>query len=479
LTLLRKCLLPFWISFLSLTLHASDSPSATVWLTTPDRSALIARQSRAIIFGAEDTSESLPSIDVDDRRSMQTIDGFGFALTGGSAQLLMRMTPPKRHALIEELFKTGKTGFGVSYLRVSIGSSDMNDRVLTYDDLPPGQTDPNLEKFQLGPDLNDVVPVLQEILKISPEIKIMATPWSAPSWMKTNGLQKGGSLKPEFYKTYALYLARYVESMANRGIHIDAITPQNEPLNPKNTPSMVVTADEEASFIKQALGPTFRRQQLATKIVIYDHNCDRPDYPLTILADKVAAQYVDGSGFHLYGGTIDAMTRVHDAFPDKNIYFSEQMVIDNPKDGPELRLARPVKEIVIGATSNWSRNVLLWNLAADRAFGPHTGDGGCPICEGAITLDGDRVTRNVAFYTIAQVSKFVPPGSMRVASTPSGDTPAQVAFSDGNGRIILLVSNVTNAEQDFGIRFHGKVAKTSIPAGSVATYVWQASAFDR
>jgi glucosylceramidase len=171
--------------------------------------------------------------------------------------------------------------------------------------------------------------------------------------------------------------------MAKLGIQITAITPQNEPLNPKNTPSMVMTAEEEDVFLKRSLGPVFRSSGLATQIILYDHNCDRPDYPLTILADKDAAQYADGTGFHLYGGTVEAMTQVHDAYPNKNIYFTEQMVVDDPRKGTELRIARPVKEIVIGATRNWSRNVLLWNLAADPQFGPHTNDGGCPVCEGA------------------------------------------------------------------------------------------------
>jgi glucosylceramidase len=384
----------------------------------------------------------------------------------------MRMTPEKRLALIRELFGTGSGSVGVSYLRVSIGSSDMNDHVFTYDDLSAGESDLALKHFSLGPDLTDVVPVLQQILKIDPGIKILGTPWSAPSWMKTNENPKGGSLKPEFYDVYARYLAKYVEQMGKLGIRIDAITPQNEPLNPKNTPSMVMTADEEDAFIKQSLGPVFHKSSLPTKIIIYDHNCDRPDYPLTILADPAAAQYVDGSGFHLYGGATEAMTQVHDAYPDKNIYFTEQMVIDDPKRGPDLRAARPVQEIVIGAISNWSRNVLLWNLAADPNFGPHTSDGGCPVCEGAITLDGDKVTRNVAYYTIAQVSKFVRPGAVRVASTSSGGAPQSVAFAGKDGRIVLLVSNPTDSPLSFSIRFHGKAAQASLPAGAVATFAW-------
>ena len=469
---LPHLLLPACLSLSTLSVIAQSTPQATEWLTTPDRSSLLARQERKIDFSSATNPAHGPLISIDTRQPLQTIDGFGFALTGGSAQLLMRMTPAKRHALLEELFGTSEDSVGVSYLRLTIGSSDMNERVFTYDDLPPGQTDPKLKHFQLGPDLQDVVPVMQEVLKINPAIQLLATPWTAPSWMKTNDNPKGGNLKPEYYDAYARYLALYIKAMHKHGITIDAITPQNEPLNPKNTPSMVMTAEEEEAFLKTSLGPTFHHQHIKTKIILYDHNCDRPDYPLTILADKDAAQYADGSGFHLYGGTIDAMTKVHDAHPDKNVYFTEQMVIDHPGKSPELRISEPEAKIVIGALSNWSRNVLLWNLAADPNLGPHTSDGGCPICEGAITIDGDTVTRNLAYYTIAQVSKFVQPGAVRLATTTQGDVPANVAFRNRDGKLVLLVANTSTSEKAFQITADGKTAHASLAAGAVASFVW-------
>ena len=451
----------------------AQSPShVTEWLTTPDRSALITKQDTKLAFRPASSTTGNASITIDTSQKLQPIDGFGFALTGGSAQLIMRMSPEKRTALLQELFGNSDASIGISYLRLTIGSSDMNDHVFTYDDLPVGKTDMKLKQFNLGPDLLDVVPAMQEILKINPSVKILATPWSAPSWMKTNQDPKGGSLKPELYQVYANYLARYTSEMHKRGIHIDAITPQNEPLNPKNTPSMVVTAEEEAAFIKSALGPVFRKKHVSAKIIVYDHNCDRPDYPMTILADEDAAKYVDGSGFHLYGGTIDAMTKVHDMYPEKNLYFTEQMVIDRPNSGKEMRLAQPLARIVIGATQNWSRNVLLWNLAADARFGPHTSNGGCPICEGAITIDGDTVTRNVAFYTVGQISRFVHPGAVRIGTTGSGDAPAHVAFLNTDGSTVLLVSNTTDVAQHFTMRSGGMDAEADLPAGAVATFIW-------
>jgi glucosylceramidase len=449
-------------------LLAQTKGRVDLWLTTSDRSSLLARQPTSLRFRKGDAKSSV--IDVDDKQTYQSMDGFGFALTGGSAQLMMLMDAPRRSALLKELFGRGKDQIGVSYLRVSIGSSDMNDHVFTYDDLPQGDTDPNLSKFNLGPDRDDVIPVLKEILTINPGIKILGSPWTAPSWMKTNDNSKDGNLKPDYYATYAQYFVKYISAMKAEGITIDAITVQNEPLNGKNTPSMVMQATDQDRFIRENLGPAFRSAGLSTKIILYDHNCDVPEYPLTILNDAPAAQYVDGSGFHLYGGKIDAMTQVHDAHPDKNLYFTEQMVVDRPED-PKLHEASAVSRVVVGATRNWSRNVLLWNLAADPQFGPHTGNGGCPICEGAITLDGNQVTRNIAYYTIAHASKFVPPGSMRIGSNASESLP-NVAFKTSQNSIVLIVANPGDVDRAFDIRFHGKSITSTLKSGSVGTFTW-------
>lgn len=446
-----------------------------VWLTTADRSSLFAKQRQHLRFRKLGTRS--PVIEVSETMRFQQMDGFGFALTGGSAQLLLRMAPVRRTALLEELFATGKDGdrqgsIGVSYLRVSIGSSDMNDHAFTYDDLPAGETDPQLAKFNLGPDLADVVPVLREILAINPTIAILGRPWSAPSWMKSNGLPKGGALLPEWYQAYAQYFVRYIQAMAAQGIPIRAITMQNEPLNAKNTPSMVMSAKEEATVLADALGPAFRQAKINTDVILYDHNCDVPEYALDILANPAASQYAKGSGFHLYGGTIDAMTRVHDAYPDKALYFTEQAVIEHGDQIP-FKIANSISRIVIGAPRNWSRNVLLWNLAADPKYGPHTDDGGCTECQGAITLDGDQVTRNLAFYTIAHASRFVRPGSVRIGSESSieGVLP-NVAFSTPDHKTVLLVANPSAAAQTFNVKFRSKAFESSLGPGDVATYIW-------
>ena len=449
-------------------LSAHAQTTASLWLTNPDRSALFQLQTTPIpVTKTSATTNQI--IDVDPAKTYQSIDGFGFALTGGSAQLITHMDPDTRAALLHQLFATDGDNIGVSYIRLSIGASDMNDHVFSYDDLPEGQTDTAMAHFSIDPDKADVIPVMKQILAINPHIQVLASPWSAPLWMKTNGAARGGVLKPEYFSAYATYFVKYIQAMKAEGITIDTLTVQNEPLNEKNTPSMLMLESELEEFIKNDLGPAFKKAGIKTKIVLYDHNLDHPLYPLTILRDPAAAKYIDGTGFHLYGGTIDAMTQVHDAFPNKNLYFTEQSVTARTDDA--INLSKPVANIIIGATRNWSRNVLLWNLAADPQNGPHTDDGGCTFCRGAVTIDGNKTTPLLAYYTLAHASKFVRPGSIRIASNTLDSLP-NVAFKTPDGKTILIVSNTSTTTQKFDVRTGPNLFTTSLNAGSVGTYIW-------
>jgi glucosylceramidase len=438
-----------------------------LWLTDPDKGVLFQKQPAPLTF--EDSLEQAARIEIDGTRSYQSIDGFGYTLTGGSAMLLMRMAPAAREAILRELFTTESTGIGTSYLRVSIGASDLNERVFSYNDLPRGQTDPTLARFSLGPDLQDVVPVLKQILALNPEIKIMGSPWSAPPWMKTNEDFRGGSLKRECFAVYANYFVKYIQAMKAEGIRIDAITVQNEPLHPGNNPSMLMLAPDQAEFVRDHLGPAFKAAQIDTKIIIYDHNCDRPDYPLTVLKDPEARKYIDGSAFHHYAGTIDALSQVHDAFPDKHLYFTEQWI--GAPGNLRGDLNWHIRTLVVGASRNWSRTVLQWNLAADPQHKPHTDRGGCTRCLGAITIDGDKVTRNPAYYIIAHPAKFVRPGSVRIESNAVKGLP-NVAFRTPANQLVLIVQNDNPATQSFGIRYSGKTSKATLNSGAVGTFVW-------
>ncbi len=441
--------------------------SCEVWLTAPAGTARFEKQPGQLTFTS--ITNSLPIIEVNESERFQVMEGFGYTLTGGSAQHIMGMSVPARAALLRELFATDSTNIGVSYLRVSIGASDLNDHVFTYNDVPPGETDPELSRFNLGPDLTDVVPVLRQIREVFPELKILGSPWTAPGWMKTNGDFRGGSLKPEYFSVYARYLVRYVEAMKAAEIPIDAVTPQNEPLHPGNNPSMFMTASDQADFIKNHLGPAFKAAGLATKIICYDHNADRPDYPLAILNDPQAKPFVAGSAFHLYAGRIEALSQVHDAHPDKGLYFTEQWI--GAPGNLRGDLSWHTRNLIVGASRNWCRTVLEWNLAADAQNRPHTDRGGCDRCLGAITIQGETVTRNPAYYIIAHASKFVRPGSLRIGSSLPASLP-NVAFRTPQGRRVLVVLNPGPTPQTFQIRHQGQSIVPTLPESAVATYVW-------
>jgi glucosylceramidase len=398
------------------------------------------------------------------------MDGFGFTLSQGSASHLLAMSDSARQSVLQELFGSGEKDIRISYLRLAVAASDLNAFPFSYNDLKdPRATDPTLSQFSLSYDTLDVLPVLKQILEVNPQIKLLASPWSPPTWMKDNRDTRGGSLLPEFESSYAQYLVKYIQEMDKHGFTIDALTIQNEPLHPGNNPSLLMLADQQARFIGQHLGPAFRQAGIQTKIVIYDHNADRPDYPISVLSDPKANPFIDGAAFHLYGGQIEALSEVHRAFPDKHLYFTEQWV--GAPGNLEGDIAWHVKNLLIGAPRNWAKTVLEWNLSSNPELTPHTNRGGCDRCLGAITLDGDAVIRNPAYYVIAHASKFVDPGSYRIGSTLPEGLP-NVAFLRADGKQVLIVQNESKATKQFEIRSGKQHFKASLPAGATGTWLW-------
>jgi glucosylceramidase len=436
------------------------------WLTKGNGTVKLEKQTT--VLGFNNSNNVYPNIEVNESQTYQTVDGFGYTLTGGSVQVINQLSASKKQELLQELFGSSVNSISVNYLRISIGASDLNSTVFSYDDIPAGQTDVNLTNFSLTPDAA-LIQLLKDILVINPNIKIMATPWSPPVWMKSNGSSIGGSLLPQYYSVYAQYFVKYIQGMQAEGIHIDAVTPQNEPLHPGNNPSLLMLATEQATFIKNNLGPAFQAAGITTKIVAYDHNCDNPQYPMTVLSDSGANAFTDGSAFHLYAGDISALSTVHNAFPNKNLYFTEQYTASTGSFDGDLKWH--VKNVIIGSMRNWSKTALEWNLANDATFGPHT-NGGCTTCKGAITVTGSfSYEKNVGFYIIAHASKFVPVGSVRIASTQSG-TLYNVAFKTPDGKKVLIVENDGASPAIFNIKHNGKWVAVSLEAGSVGTFVW-------
>lgn len=451
---------------------ADTLPKASVWLTQGDQSTLFTELGGLPIRTT--SSNSWPVIRVDTTQLFQSIDGFGAALTGSSAYLInKKLNPAQRTQLLEQLFDAEK-GIGISYLRLSMGASDFSLSDFTYNDLPAGQTDMNLESFDLGQDHDDLIPVLKEILQINPHIKLMGTPWSPPAWMKTNNSLKGGKLRTEYHDVYARYFVKYIQAMSNEGIHISSVTPQNEPLHfTANYPCMEMQAEEQTEFVKTALGPRLQEAGLSTQIILYDHNWDDVDYGKTILSDPDAYQYVAGTAFHGYAGNVSAMTLLRNAFPEKGIYFTE---ISGGGWAPDFsdNLMWNMQNIFIGGTNNWAKTALLWNLALDETDGPT--NNGCSNCRGVVTINQStaQVSFNEEYYSLAHFTKFIQANAYRVSVfLPQALTQIEaVAFINPDQSKVIVISNLGSEYKSFGIAQGKNNITYSIPPKAVATIVW-------
>jgi glucosylceramidase len=441
---------------------------ASWWLTKGDQSILLAKQSDISIYAVKETS--LPIITITPATAYQEIEGFGAALTGSSAYLInKKMSSSQRNALLQDLFNTS-SGIGISSLRLTIGSSDFSLKNFTYDDMPSGETDYALSNFTLQEDKADVIPVMKAINTISSDVTVIASPWSPPAWMKTNTSLIGGSLKTDAYEVYANYFVKYINGMEDEGIIIDAVTLQNEPLYEAPYPSMSMTATEQKNFIKNNVGPLFAANSITTKIIVYDHNWDNTDYAISIMNDATAKGYVTGSAFHAYGGNVSAMSLVHNAHPDRGLYFTEISGGEWATDFAS-NLQWNMANIFIGTTKNWSKTALLWNLALDENHGPK--NNGCSDCRGVVTINSStgNVTKNVEYYSIGHFSKFIRNGAHRVASSTSTGIPGvdHVAFLNTDGKRVVVFSNSGSSEQAFMVREGEQQFTVTIPASSVIT----------
>jgi len=422
------------------------------------------------------SSSSTPHITVNTNSKRQEIDGFGWSLTGGSAKAIYSLSTAARTNLLQELFnRTDKNSIGISVLRLSIGASDLDPSVFSYNDMAKGQTDPSISKFNLGPDLLAVIPLLREILFYNPAIKLLSSPWTAPLWMKESYTPYGAKLKDQWLGSYATYFVKYIQTMRSYGIPIWGITPQNEPLNPNNNPSLSMEAPQQLNFVKNFLGPAFKQAGITTKIIIYDHNLDRTDYPISILSDPAAAQYIAGSAFHLYSGDILALNDVHNRFPTKGIYLTE-FWLAAPEDNTQFstQLLSNFRRLVTDGAKNWCQIGLSWNLASDENWGPHT-DGGCDRCLGALTINSatKAITRTSGYYSIGHASKFVEPGSVVLDATCPTNFNCAV-YLKKDGKVVVLVRNSqSSSDKKLVIKWGTNVIEPVLPANSISSFVWQ------
>ncbi|MGB7548673.1 MAG: glycoside hydrolase family 30 beta sandwich domain-containing protein [Terracidiphilus sp.] len=484
-TILAACLA------LAVAAAGASAQSVSVYQTTPDLLEALSHR-ETLHFSGKSSPAALPLITVDDAQRFQEIDGFGASLTDSAAWLFAkRLTPAQTDAAFKSLFSR-KDGIAVNFLRQPIGSSDLAVTFYSFDDLcrqtakacttPAGESDPHLDHFSLAHDQEYVLPLLKKALDLNPEIHVMLTPWSPPGWMKTSGSMLGSnpetgkpsSLRPEFYAAFANYLVKTIEGYQAAGVPVWALSVQNEPLYaPLTYSGMQMLAAEQAAFFGDALAPALAAAHLNPKVMAYDHNWDRPDYPEKVLKDPRAGALVAGTAWHHYAGDPSVMTKNHEEFPRKDQWVTESSGGSWQKGNV---MAGEAGEL-IAVTRNWSRSYVLWALATDQKHGPFVG--GCDTCRGLVTIDltnpaRPQVKPEVDYYVLGHASKFLLPGAVRIASDePAGTQLKDVAFRNPDGSVVLYTLNAGTMSQTFRIGFHKKLVATTIPAGSVATFVWK------
>lgn len=474
--LLHACTLAFTFGALACT-RAPREPAAIGWITTSDRQRLLdsmplteSKQSRN---GAEGGAR-IVRLTIDTAVKHQTMTGFGAALTDASVWVMQHhLSDDARERLLQELFST-KRGIGLGFLRVTIGASDFSPTHYTLDDAPAGVRDTSFKYFSIDRDREAKLPLLRRIHAINPALTVMATPWSAPAWMKTNGSLYGGMLRDDAMLSYAEYLRRAVEAYAAESVTVHLLSVQNEPDHePKDYPGMRFPAAQRATFFARQIGPLFAARDVTTQLLDWDHNWDNPGSPSTVLGEHAASRYVHGVAWHCYAGNVDAQSAVHDRYPTFATYFTECSGGDWARNFGD-NLIWNVQTLIIGAPRNWARGVALWNLALDEKHGPHLG--GCNDCRGVVTIDSaaGAITRNEEYYALAHASRFVRPGAIRIAST-SDTTIQHVAFLSSDQRLAtVIIANPARSDIVVAITGTNAPVQLRMPARSVATVQWLA-----
>ena len=454
--------------------------AAKSYTTTADKSSLFAE--KTIAFG-KTASMSPYAVRFTDE-TYQTVDGFGAALTVASCYNILKMPQDKREAFLKHMFDT-KNGIGSSLIRVCIGGSDFSIERFTWCDKE------GIENFAPAEyDLKYVIPVLKEIKKINPSLRIIGSPWTAPRWMKkevNSNVDRyswtGGTLKPSCYQDYAEYFVKWIQYMQSQGLDIYAVTPQNEPLNAGNSMSMVMYWDVARDFIKTALGPAFRKAGLNTKILVFDHNynydnmSDQAQYPLKIYADAQASAYIAGSAWHNYGGNVSELDKIVAGAPDKELYFTEASIGTWNYNFASC-LINDMRDIFFGLLKRGGKGVTLWNLMLDENKGPYTdADGSCKTCYGAVTIaSSDYTTLDyyTHYYNIAHCSKVINQGAVRIGTT--GYTTSGLDYlvfrnPDSSYGVVILNENSDARRLVFISSAHS--VKCDVPAKSIVSLKWK------
>jgi glucosylceramidase len=407
---------------------------------------------------------------VDPTKRFQTLEGFGGAFTEAAAVTLQKLSPANRERALRAYFDPGE-GHGYSLCRTHINSCDFALGNYAYTEVAG---DVELKHFTIDRDRRALLPMICDARKIAGEkLRLFASPWSPPAWMKTNGqMNRGGKLKPEYRDAWARYYVRFIQEYAKEGVPIWGLTVQNEPAAVQPWDSCEYTAEEERDFVRDHLGPTLHKAALGhIKIIIWDHNRDvivervRPAYD-----DPEAAKYIWGAGFHWYGqDKFDNIQVVHDAWPDKQLLFTEGCQEGGPHTG-EWALGERYARSMINDLNRWTVGWVDWNLVLDETGGPnHVGN----FCSAPIIADTrkDELLFQSSYYYIGHFSRFIRPGAQRILCATTRDDLEATAFANPDGTLAVVVLNRTDTERPYALRLPKSQAISTLPPHSISTYV--------
>jgi glucosylceramidase len=434
-----------------------------VWLTTNDATKKLQRQGD-LAWSAVQPAASF-NVAVDESVKYQQMDGFGASITDDA---IWTADPAVRDEIMRLLFSRS-SGIGMNMIRVPVGSSAITGAYKTHDDLPLGQTDPSLAKFSVAGDLQWKLPMMQRAKALNPELTLMGTPWSAPAWMKDSGALGYGRLLAQYHPSYANYFVKWIQAWHDAGLGISAVTMQNEPhFEPYGYQGMRMDPADQIAFALQ-LGPAFRNAGLSTRIICWDHNFDEYTYPIEVLDDPDARQWIDGSAFHAYAWDPVNMGLVKAAHPDKNLYFTEQTG-SYPGDGFGGSINWHVKNLFMIPGWNFARCTMLWqlgltttNLSGDRPFV-------------RVAADGKSYELFGEYYETGHFSKFVRKGAYRIDAATSADgMPRTIAYQNPDGSMVLVALNDSSSAITISIQNNGRWVAYPMAGGSLATLIWRDS----
>lgn len=410
------------------------------------------------------------AIKLDPAATKQDVLGFGGAMTDATCYVLSQLTESEREAVMHDLFAPSEMGLNVC--RTCIGASDYSRSVYSFDE--SAEPDPELKKFSIDHDKAYILPTLKQARQANPDLFLFSSPWSPPGWMKPNGSMLGGSMRKSSYAPYARYFVKFLESYKAEGVQIDAVTVQNEVDTDQDghMPACLWGQEYEIEFVRDHLGPALRKSGMPVKIWVLDHNYSLWGRAVDELSESGAAEFIDGIAWHGYVGEAGAMTRVHDAFPNKNAYWTE--------GGPDVTAPdyqtdfTKWTETFNGIFGNWARSVTAWNIALDEKGNPNIG----PFpCGGVITVESGshKITRSGQYWALAHFSRHVRRGAKVLASHGGAHRKngavTHAAFRNPDGGMVAVLAN-RGGKRRVQIVVGGNAIEVDLPADSVHTLMW-------